>query len=87
MNKIASELKALTQYFLFWLIICFIDRLLFISAFYDKLDVTDILNSMISDDKLDIQVTNQLFTDPNYGVVKELNVNYEYNNEIKFNTY
>lgn len=37
MNKIASELKALTQYFLFWLIICFIDRLLFISAFYDKI--------------------------------------------------
>ncbi|MDH5825689.1 LTA synthase family protein [Sphingobacterium faecium] len=37
MNRIANELKALTQYFLFWLLICFIDRLLFITAFFEKI--------------------------------------------------
>ncbi|UIR54694.1 sulfatase-like hydrolase/transferase [Sphingobacterium sp. SRCM116780] len=37
MNRIANELKALTQYFLFWLIICFIDRLLFIASFFEKI--------------------------------------------------
>jgi len=54
-----------------------------ISAFYDNLDVTDILNSKIENNTLNIQVSNDIFTDPNYGVVKELNVKYEYNNQIK----
>lgn len=37
MQRFANELRALTQYFLFWLIICFIDRLIFIIAFFEKI--------------------------------------------------
>lgn len=37
MQRFANELRALTQYFLFWLIICFIDRLIFVTAFFEKI--------------------------------------------------
>ncbi len=37
MQRFANELRALTQYFLFWLIICFIDRLIFVIAFFEKI--------------------------------------------------
>lgn len=53
-----------------------------ISAFYDTLDVTDILNSKIENDQLNVQASNSIFTDPNYGIFKELKVKYEYNNEV-----
>lgn len=60
-----------------------ISNLKIIKAQYDKLDVTDILNRRITNDKLIIKVNNDNFTDPNFGVYKKLSVEYEYNNEIK----
>ncbi|MBL1408621.1 LTA synthase family protein [Sphingobacterium faecale] len=36
MQNLVNELKALTRYFLFWLIICMIDRLIFIISFFEK---------------------------------------------------
>lgn len=47
-----------------------------ISAFYGPLDVKDILISKISNDKLNITVNNELFSDPQYGVYKFLKVEY-----------
>ena len=47
MQNLVNELKALTRYFLFWLIICFIDRFIFIISFMEKVKnkpLTDILN-------------------------------------------
>ncbi|ERJ59728.1 LTA synthase family protein [Sphingobacterium paucimobilis] len=46
MQNLVNELKALTRYFLFWLIICMIDRFIFIISFFEKLKgkpFTDIL--------------------------------------------
>ncbi len=37
MQNLVNELKALTRYFLFWLIICFIDRFIFIISFFEKI--------------------------------------------------
>ena len=37
MQRFANELRALTQYFLFWLMICFFDRFIFITAFFEKI--------------------------------------------------
>ena len=48
-----------------------------------KIDVTDILISKISNDTLNIIANNDLFTDPNDGVIKKLYVKYEYDNELK----
>jgi hypothetical protein len=53
-----------------------------IRAFYDKLDVTNILNDRIIDDKLYVQVSNDIFTDPNDGVIKNLYVKYEIDEKI-----
>lgn len=36
MQNLVNELKALTRYFLFWLIVCFIDRFIFIISFFEK---------------------------------------------------
>lgn len=60
-----------------------LNRLKIIKAQYDKLDVTNILNRRITNDKLIIKVNNDNFTDPNFNVYKKLSVEYEYNNEIK----
>jgi len=38
MQLIVNELRALTRYFLFWLIICFVDRLVFVFSFYEKIE-------------------------------------------------
>lgn len=46
------------------------------------IDVSDILNNKIVDDKLNIRACNEIFTDPINGVVKKLYVKYEYNNEV-----
>lgn len=46
------------------------------------IDVTDILNNKITDNKLVIQVNNDNFTDPINGTLKSLYVKYEYNDEI-----
>ncbi|MVZ64384.1 sulfatase-like hydrolase/transferase [Sphingobacterium sp. DK4209] len=37
MQDVVNELKAFVRYFGFWLLICFIDRLIFISSFYEKI--------------------------------------------------
>ncbi|QQT24593.1 LTA synthase family protein [Sphingobacterium spiritivorum] len=37
MNDITNEVRALVQYFLFWLLITFVDRLLFICSFFEKI--------------------------------------------------
>lgn len=37
MQHLVNELKALTRYFLFWLIICLIDRIIFIVSFFEKI--------------------------------------------------
>ncbi len=42
MQRFAKELRALTQYFLFWLMICFIDRLIFVTAFFEKIGFSNI---------------------------------------------
>lgn len=47
MQNFVNELKALTRYFLFWLIVCFIDRFIFIISFFEKVKgkpLTDILS-------------------------------------------
>jgi hypothetical protein len=53
-----------------------------ISASYGKddklIDVTEILNNLIIDNKVDILVGNKLFGDPFYGAQKELRVAYTY---------
>ncbi len=41
MQLIVNELKALTRYFLFWLIMCFIDRMVFIFSFYEKIGASN----------------------------------------------
>lgn len=53
-----------------------------ISAFYDKLDVTKILNDNIINNSLYVKVCNDIFTDPNDGVLKKLHVIYELNDEL-----
>jgi len=59
-----------------------------INAIYGNLDsqykigVTDILNSKIENNRLNITANNYNFTDPCNGVVKKLYVKYEYNNNI-----
>lgn len=37
MQDVVNELKTVTRYFVFWLFICFIDRLLFIISFFEKI--------------------------------------------------
>lgn len=37
MQDVVNELKAFVRFFGFWLLICFIDRLIFVSFFYDKI--------------------------------------------------
>jgi len=41
MPLIVNETKALIRYFLFWLIICFTDRLVFIFSFYEKIGISN----------------------------------------------
>jgi hypothetical protein len=53
-----------------------------IEAFYDKLDITDKLNKMINNDTLNVYASNDIFGDPNVGIVKKLICKYEYNNKI-----
>lgn len=53
-----------------------------ISAFYDSLDVTNIVRNKVIDDKeLDIIASNVIFGDPNFGKVKNLIIKYEINNK------
>ncbi|WP_164108076.1 MULTISPECIES: LTA synthase family protein [Sphingobacterium] len=47
MQNFVNELKALARYFLFWLVVCFIDRFIFIISFFEKVKdkpLTDVLN-------------------------------------------
>lgn len=37
MQDVVNELKAFVRFFGFWLLICFIDRIIFVSFFYDKI--------------------------------------------------
>jgi hypothetical protein len=57
-----------------------------ISALYGKndkyFDITDQLNKLISNNKLSINVTNNIAGDPNYGVGKELILVYSFGTEI-----
>lgn len=53
-----------------------------ISAYYDELDVTDVIKSFIKNDKLSIVPTNDIFGDPKQFKVKKLVVNYKFNEEI-----
>lgn len=46
-------------------------------ATYGTLDVTDILNKIIKNDYINIIVNNDLFGDPNPGIVKKLEVFYD----------
>jgi hypothetical protein len=55
------------------------DDLKIISAFYDKLDVTDIVNRQIVEGKLKINVDNSFFGDPNVGHQKQIHVKYKLN--------
>jgi hypothetical protein len=48
-----------------------------LSAFYDKLDVTDKVRSLIHNDSLDITVSNDIFGDPTQYKVKKLKIEYE----------
>lgn len=53
-----------------------------ISAFYDKLDVTNIVrDKVINNKKLDIMASNILFGDPNIGNIKYLVIKYELDNK------
>jgi hypothetical protein len=54
-----------------------------ISAYYDILDVTDIVNSYVKDNKLQISVLNEIFTDPKQFKVKKLSVTYEYEGIVR----
>jgi len=54
-----------------------------VSAFYDELDVTDKVKSLVKDDKLSVTVSNDIFTDPKQFKVKRLEVVYEINGDVK----
>jgi len=49
----------------------------------NKVDVTEILNSRIINNTLDIHLDNSLFTDPNPGVFKRCYIRYEYEGEVR----
>jgi hypothetical protein len=52
------------------------------SAFYGTKDVTDILTSLINDNKLSIEVNNSIFNDDEQSDnFKKLSVNYNYNDD------
>jgi len=53
-----------------------------LSAYYDKLDVTEKVKYLINDNQLNIIVSNEIFGDPIEFKVKKLIVNYRYNKEI-----
>jgi hypothetical protein len=52
-----------------------------------KIDVTSLLNDKIVNNKLRINVENDLFSDPNNGVSKSLYVEYEDNGVIKYSLF
>ena len=54
-----------------------------ISAYYDMLDVKDIVVSYVKDGILEVPVLNEIFTDPKQFKVKKLVVQYEYHGELK----
>ncbi|MGE8241958.1 MAG: sulfatase, partial [Sphingobacterium sp.] len=67
MQRFANELRALTQYFLFWLIICFIDRFIFIFAFFEKIGTahfTEIFRIYFHGLSLDFSAVSYICTIP-----------------------
>lgn len=54
-----------------------------LSAHYDWLDVTEKVASYVRNDKLQVPVLNDIFTDPKQFKVKKLVVEYEYNGVVK----
>lgn len=67
MTKLANELKALAQYFLFWLIISFIDRLLFITVFFERIggaNISEVFNMYKNGIALDLSVVSYICVIP-----------------------
>lgn len=54
-----------------------------ISAFYDKIEVTDKVRSFVSNGSLDIPVSNDIFGDPFQYKVKKLKVTYEFEGKVQ----
>lgn len=60
-------------------------KLVILSAFYDTLDVKPILENLISESgTLEISVSNDVFTDPSPGGMKNLHLEISWENETRF---
>lgn len=47
----------------------------------NSIDVTDILNNLVGDNKLNTTASNNIFSDPDKGTAKKLHIKYSYNGE------